>query len=71
MFGLAPFAGAPFSSVLQFAASVPVTGLVADTQLGTLSITPGINVTLTGQSATATLGVIGNPAKWSLVITVQ
>jgi hypothetical protein len=74
MFGLAPFAGAPFSSVLQFTDQVPVTGLVATTQLGTLGIQSGINLALTGLTATTSLGTLNpnkSPVSWTSVITVQ
>lgn len=74
MFGLAPFAGAPFSSVLQFTDVVPVTGLVATTQLGNLGVQSGVSLTLSGVSATTSLGVLNSnngPVAWTSVITVQ
>lgn len=74
MFGLAPFAGAPFSSVLQFTDEVPVTGLVATTALGNPSVSTGATVGITGVSATTSLGVINSakdPVMWTSVITVQ
>ena len=74
MFGLAPFAGAPFSSVLQFTDVVPVTGLVATTALGNPSVSTGATIGLTGVQADTALGVINSrkdPVMWTSVITVQ
>jgi hypothetical protein len=74
MFGLAPFAGAPFSSVLQVTDSVSVTGLVATTALGSISAGTAAIVNVTGVSATTSLGVINankDPVTWTSVITVQ
>jgi hypothetical protein len=74
MFGLAPFAGAPFSSVLQFTDVVPVTGLVATTALGSITTAQGSTIAITGVQATTALGVINSakdPVMWTSVITVQ
>jgi hypothetical protein len=74
MFGLAPFAGAPFSSVLQFTDVVPVTGLVATTVLGNPSVSTGSTIPLTGVQADTAIGSINarkDPVMWTSVITVQ
>jgi hypothetical protein len=74
MFGLAPFAGAPFSSVLQFTDVVSVTGLAATAQLGNVSVQSGVTTPLTGVSCTASLGTINankDPVAWTSVITLQ
>lgn len=74
MFGLAPFAGAPFSSVLQFTDVVSVTGLAATAQLGSVSVQSGVTTPLTGVSCTASLGTINankDPVAWTSVITLQ
>ena len=74
MFGLAPFAGAPFSSVLQFTDEVPVTGFVATTALGVETVSTGATIGLTGVQADTALGAINSakdPVMWTSVITVQ
>jgi hypothetical protein len=74
MFGLAPFAGAPFSSALQFTSTVPVTGFAATAQLGALGLQSGISLTLAGVGATASLGTLNankGPVTWTSVITAQ
>ena len=74
MFGLAPFAGAPFSSVLQFTSTYSPSGLQATAILGDISISSGINQNITGVSASAVLDAGASaitPLLWTAVITEQ
>lgn len=74
MFGLAPFAGAPFSSVLQITSSYNPSGLQATAILGSVSISADTTTGITGVSATTELGVLNQnkgPVFWTSVITEQ
>ena len=74
MLGLAPFAGAPFSTVLQFTSTVPVTGLVATTALNSVGVANSSTIGLTGLQATTGIGSINSakgPVMWTSVITLQ
>jgi hypothetical protein len=74
MFGLAPFAGAPFSSALQITTDTSVSGLVATTYLNSVGVQSGTSFAITGVSATTALGAINSnkdPVTWTSVITVQ
>lgn len=74
MFGLAPFAGAPFSSVLQITTSYTPSGLQATGIAGDLTATGITTASITGVSATTSLGVLNQnkgPVFWTSVITEQ
>jgi len=76
MFGLAPFAGAPFSAFLQSSPNTTLSGLQATALLNSVNANPAQSVTLTGVYATASLNM-GNgttttfPNTWTLVPTDQ
>jgi len=74
MFGLAPFSGAPFSSVLSIAGSSTLTGLSATALLNSVLAENVVNVNLTGNQTVASLmagSAVMNPAYWTLVDTSQ
>jgi hypothetical protein len=75
MFGLAPFAGAPFSSILQFSPTTTLSGLQATALLNSVNSAPTQTVSLTGVFATASLnmgsGTATYPNVWTLIPTDQ
>ena len=75
MFGLAPFAGAPFSAYLQFSPTTTVSGLQATALLNSVNVNPIQTVSITGVFATASLnmgdGTVTYPNTWTLVPTDQ
>ena len=75
MFGLAPFASAPFSSILTVTADTAVTGLQATAYLGSVSAGPVVTVAVTGVYATAYLMNPSNttttPSYWTYVDSSQ
>lgn len=75
MFGLAPFAGAPFSAFLEFSPNTTLSGLQATALLNSVSTLPSQTVSITGVFATASLnmgsGTVTFPNTWTLVPTDQ
>lgn len=75
MFGLAPFAGAPFSAFLQSSPNTTLSGLQATALLNSVTATPAQTASITGVSATASLnmgsGTVTFPNTWTLVPTDQ
>jgi hypothetical protein len=75
MFGLAPFASAPFSSILTVTTNTAVTGLQANALLGTVGAGPVVSVSVTGVYATAYLMNPSNttttPSYWTYVDSSQ
>jgi hypothetical protein len=74
MFGLAPFASAPFSSVLSIANSSTLTGLQANALLNSVIAEYAVPVNLTGLQADAILmtgSVVMKPVAWTLIDTSQ
>jgi hypothetical protein len=74
MFGLAPFAGAPFASILQASSSVSPSGLQATATLGSIGISSGVMIGITGVQGTTSLGTLNSskgPVYWTAVITEQ
>lgn len=74
MFGLAPFAGTPFASVLQVDSSISPSGLQATATLGDIGISSGVMISITGVQGTTSLGTLNSakgPVYWTSVITEQ
>ena len=77
MFGLAPFAGAPFSSFLTFSYTDQLSGLQATALLNSVSATPITPVTISGVEGITSLnigtGTGGStfPNRWTSVETDQ
>jgi len=74
MFGLAPFASAPFSSVLNTSASSALVGLQANTFLNSVIAEYQFPVAVTGVQASAILmtgAAVFKPVYWTLVDTTQ
>jgi len=74
MFGLAPFASAPFSSVLNYSASSNLVGLQANALLNSVLGEYQVAVPVTGQQANAILmtgAVVFKPVYWTLIDTTQ
>ena len=74
MFGLAPFASAPFSSVLSYASSSELVGLQANALLNSVIGEYQVFAPVTGQQLITTLmsGAAGiKPVSWTLVDTTQ
>jgi hypothetical protein len=74
MFGLAPFASAPFSSVLNYSASSDLVGLQANALLNSVIGEYQVSVSVTGQEALAILmagSTIMKPVYWTLIDTTQ
>lgn len=74
MFGLAPFASAPFSSVLNYSASSTLVGLQANALLNSVIGEYQVAVPVTGQEADAILmagSLVMKPVYWTLIDTTQ
>jgi hypothetical protein len=74
MFGLAPFASAPFSSVLNTSASSALVGLQANALLNSVIAEYQFPVAVTGVQANAILmtgSLVIKPVYWTLVDTTQ
>lgn len=75
MFGLAPFAGAPFSSILTLTTGSDLTGLQANALLNSVTAGQVVTVALTGQEAIVYLMAAGSssitPSYWTLIDTSQ
>lgn len=74
MFGLAPFASAPFSSVLSYSSSSDLVGLQANALLNSVIGEYQVSVPVTGQEALAILmagSPVMKPVYWTLVDTTQ
>ena len=74
MFGLAPYSGGPFSSVLQLQTTGAVSGLTAVTTLRSVSAVVGPVIAVTGLQAVTTLRSVNStkgPVMWTSIITVQ
>lgn len=74
MFGLAPFASAPFSSVLSYSGSSALVGLQANALLNSVIGEEQIFAPVTGQAALAILmagSLVMKPVYWTLVDTTQ
>jgi hypothetical protein len=74
MFGLAPFASAPFSSVLNYSASSDLVGLQANALLNSVIGEYQVPVAVTGLQANAVLmtgSTVMKPVYWTLVDTTQ
>jgi hypothetical protein len=74
MFGLAPFASAPFSSVLNYSSSSDLVGLQANALLNSVIGEYQVSVPITGQEALAILmagSTVMKPVYWTLIDTTQ
>jgi hypothetical protein len=74
MFGLAPFASAPFSSVLNYSASSDLVGLQANALLNSVIGEYQVSTPVTGQAVLAVLmsgSAVMKPVYWTLVDTTQ
>jgi len=77
MFGLAPFAGAPFSSFLTFSYNNPISGLQATALLNSVNATPITPVAILGVTGTTSLNIgtgtggVTFPNRWTSVETDQ
>ena len=74
MFGLAPFASAPFSSVLNYSATSDLVGLQANALLNSVIGEYAFPVAVTGVQANAILmtgSLVIKPVYWTLVDTTQ
>ena len=74
MFGLAPFASAPFSSVLNYSASSDLVGLQANALLNSVIGEYQVPVAVTGLQANTILmagSLVMKPVYWTLVDTTQ
>lgn len=78
MFGLAPFAGAPFSSFLTFTdTNASVAGLQANALLNSVIAAPSLRVAVEGVEGIASLNIgtgtggITYPNRWTSIETDQ